>query len=613
MVFKKSRRKRRRRGGKRTRRIKRRRNKKGGNVDIKTKDFEVRKVELSHSSDQTLKAYEIMDLYYKPIDSRGVHKNIDVYNAIFDFANKKMSKLSDLHDSAHTRYYAEAMTQDILIREKRGSHIMITPTIDFSDTYSKNGREGKKDYSPFFIGLEKGTGGQGDVDGYAYVGNPIAINLKNYLQKLVKNSNENKGLKWICCPVGVPGHSVCVLIYIRGPRVYELYWADPNGIAQFGSVFGQRCNHVKLLFKNACDSVDNLTFKHDLLCVLTPQGGTALSYFHSGGFCGGYTWMLIFMIIINPTIQPEILYKYVKHRVDEWKKMGISSSSSVAAPKPVATKRAASKPGPAKATTGEVGCYVCPDDIFHPDQDHRGENKTKLVMEHRMKLATQCNLKYANTDKEHCSRKGYNEKGVGVEGQDSVCKWGPRPPCALGILQSGGDGKYKKYIEQLIAVAPNSIKELKVGDHKFKDWGTVKGRDAIVVESDWKQFCYMLGDEIGWNKDKVTSEEISKFRDKMIDITKEDTPLNWFEAHIIMYLIFVKEYIREKLYGIATNESSDILDNKAWRNNIPERKHNAITGISDKIKNALKPDGDFYKKCGITAKEYEDSLNYALM
>ena len=290
-----------RKGGRKTR--KRRgggRNKVGGYFkDIKTKNFDVRKVELSHSTDNELKSADIHDLYYTPIDSKGTHKKVDVYNAIFDFANNNTKNIGDLHEGAHTRYYAEAVTNDALIRIKKGSHIMITPTISFTDYEELNQKQGKKGYGSYFIGLEVGTGGQANVDSYAYTGFPIAIKLAKYLERLVEKSKKNSEVSWICCPVGVPGHSVSIFIYKRSNGDYELYWADPNGIANMTTVFGERCNHAKLLFKRACDKVTSLTFKHDLLCILSPQGGNAISYFHSGGFCSGYTWMLIFMIIIK--------------------------------------------------------------------------------------------------------------------------------------------------------------------------------------------------------------------------------------------------------------------------------------------------------------------------
>ena len=607
-------------GGRKTR--KRRgggRNKVGGYFkDIKTKNFDVRKVELSHSTDNELKSADIHDLYYTPIDSKGTHKKVDVYNAIFDFANNNTKNIGDLHEGAHTRYYAEAVTNDALIRIKKGSHIMITPTISFTDYEELNQKQGKKGYGSYFIGLEVGTGGQANVDSYAYTGFPIAIKLAKYLERLVEKSKKNSEVSWICCPVGVPGHSVSIFIYKRSNGDYELYWADPNGIANMTTVFGERCNHAKLLFKRACDKVTSLTFKHDLLCILSPQGGNAISYFHSGGFCSGYTWMLIFMIIINPTIKPEILHKYMNHRVNEWKQMGASSSSTqpVAAPKLVAAPKPAPKPAAKPAATGANSCYACADDIYHPDAGKVGATSItgKAVSAHRMKIADQCNSTYANKDKEHCNRKGYNDKGTGKPGQDAVCKWGPRPPCALGELaQSGGDSKYMEYIRKLIAVAPASIKALKIMNHVFKDWGNVTGRDAINTERDWKEFTYILSDEIHWNKESVTAKEASNFRDKMIDITKDDTPLNWFETHIIIYLSFVKEYIGEKLYGIATHFTQDILDNNVWKKNIPYYDHNKIKNAGGIIKSELQPDDKFLSRCGITKQKYEDSLNFALM
>lgn len=62
------------------------------------------------------------------------------------------------------------------------------------------------------------------------------------------------------------------------------------------------------------------TFKNELLKELQPQGGSVLMYIDTNGFCGAFTWLIIFIIVINQgDITPDQLYQYINYRVTQWR------------------------------------------------------------------------------------------------------------------------------------------------------------------------------------------------------------------------------------------------------------------------------------------------------
>ena len=121
-------------------------------------------------------------------------------------------------------------------------------------------------------------------------------------------------------PVGVPGHSISILIYKRSENNYEMYFCDPNGPTPLdANSLGFHVNLVRNYCKHICEKeLRNIKYMDYMLCDLAKQGGSTLRYIDSQGFCGAFTWMIIFLILINDFVTPEKLYEYINYRTNQW-------------------------------------------------------------------------------------------------------------------------------------------------------------------------------------------------------------------------------------------------------------------------------------------------------
>ncbi len=314
------------------------------------------------------------------------------------------------------------------------------------------------------------------------------INFSNYVKELIQSK---LNIKWIIMPVGVPGHSVCILIYKRGEDNFEMYFSDPNGPTPLdaGSL-GKNVNLVRNYCKYICDNeLSNIVYKDYLLCNLAPQGGSTLRYIDSKGFCGAFTWMIIFMIIINDFITPEGLYEYIKYRTEQWQ--------------------------------GKLDTI--------PDYSKSIQKLSELDMLRNIKI----NLKYFNR-----MSFGYNGKSyvfLSSEGVDSsnFFNFIRKPEFNLQ--------KRQELVEQGATL------------EDFSRFFFLSDKDPKKTEIDFGEIIRQISKGLNAG-DKV------KFRIQSLNILKDTTSLNWFENHILMYLLFVKEFFEEYLPVVVTADDKAIID-----------------------------------------------------
>lgn len=248
------------------------------NLELDTNIFEIK-------NSKSFK--KIKGLYIK--DFSGKEKEVSSF--IFDKAVKETnSKLGLLYDTRNTRFYCEYYVEKIPIRH---DNIRWSRELEFEFEQNK--------YRTYLVT------------------NPRMYNdLQNFLENLIKTNKQ-----WYIIPTGIPGHSVSIYLYKTSENKYDVYFCDPNGEIP-NEIHNNLHFHVKSvvnILQEICQKLKKkFTFKGELLKNLQPQGGSVLMYIDTNGFCGAFTWLIIFIIVINQgNLTPEELYEYIQHRVNQWR------------------------------------------------------------------------------------------------------------------------------------------------------------------------------------------------------------------------------------------------------------------------------------------------------
>ena len=421
---------------------------------------------------------KMQDFYYKTDKKIMDEIYLEVLNKAIDQMGE--SHLDSLYDPVDSRHYCNYMAEKIYggsnCNNDGGQDICNQWNVLWSqEIYFE---PSSQDPSRFTVKLS------GVVSG----ARPRTINFSNYLKELV---NSELNINWIIMPVGVPGHSIALMIYKRSENNYELYFSDPNGPTplEAGSL-GKNVNLVRNYCKYICDNeLDNIEYKDYLLCDLAPQGGSTLRYIDSQGFCGAFTWMIIFMILINDFITPEDLYQYIKFRTQQWH--------------------------------GKLDTV--------PDYNKSIKDLSKLDIVKNIKI----NFNYF---RRMSFRYNYN---------------------SYTFLDSEQvDGR------NFFNTIKNSKFNLEERQRIFKEGATLEDiskyiffsdKDPSKAEDDFAEIIRQISKGLG-------AEGKVKFRVESLNILKESSSLNWFENHILMYLLFVKEFFEEHLPMVVTADDTQIID-----------------------------------------------------
>lgn len=301
--------------------------------DICTENFEVKKGKSSSSE-------KIYDIYLKLQNPSGgtipMHK---YYESIIDHANEVTKKnnynLDVLYDpyfcTSICSYISDRLYGGICEKNEDGSmefkcskwNILWTPKVSLIGTNEFE--------NSLVDNIRNKTNTIGNVK--FKIDNNF-FDFKTFIFNLLDvNENEKTKRNWIIFPLSVPGHSISAYIYRGDDKNYEMYFCDPNGKTgrDKNDQFSSYINYYRLYFKYVCDEYNkssngsnagniNIEYKDYLLHDLAPQGGSVLLYIDTEGFCGGITWMIIFLIIINVGITPAKLYEYINHRYNQWNK-----------------------------------------------------------------------------------------------------------------------------------------------------------------------------------------------------------------------------------------------------------------------------------------------------
>lgn len=269
-------------------------------INLDTKTFKIRKS----------KKNKIKGLYVKSILNESNEKAQKVFSFIFDKAIKETNyKLGKLYDPMYTRYYCDYYIEKL---PNFKNNVIWTPELEFEFTGED---KMNLNYNTYLQGVKKQM-----------------INLENYLTSLIKNKK-----RWYIIPTGVPGHSVAIYLYKINDNKYDMYFCDPNGAIPTDpkryNIINSLDFHIKsviCILQDICESSNKLfELKGELLRELEPQGGSTLMYIDTNGFCGAFTWLIIFIIMINDgDITPEKLYDFIKNRVEQWRENNDTSIKS---------------------------------------------------------------------------------------------------------------------------------------------------------------------------------------------------------------------------------------------------------------------------------------------
>lgn len=463
------------------------------------------------------KTFQLYDFYYKVknrgVDSTGKIKN--VYSEVLDIALASTKEnLDQLYDPAASRHYCNYMAEKIYGGSDchetnicQNWDIVWSPEVNFVFELALNETETDyiiKDYSVKIIGV---TGGLMSKE----------INLEKYILQLL-----NSDKKWIIIPLGVPGHSVSIIIYKNNKNIYEIYFNDPNGKMDNDrpSELKTYINFVRKFFKKFC-SENNYIYNDYLLCELEPQGGTTLMYIDTQGFCGAFTWMIIFLIIINGKndLTPKKLYEYFTERQSQWNNL-----------------------------EDEVDYKDILDKLVDKFINNEYFNKY-LIINLNMIDST---VNYTINNKVYLLFKKEYDKLIMLDNKKKLEKLKEKTK----ILNKR---KLIKY--QITQPNGESIEKVKILAPLEKDF-------LIFSEDEFNKEIYTseFYENIILNIVKNIEEESKNKKKDLIELRKNlvesmdgnNYSLNWFESHIIIYLLFVKEFFDTYLPIINIDKEDEI-------------------------------------------------------
>ena len=421
---------------------------------------------------------DFYDFYFKT-DKTDMSK---IYGEVLNKAISLMGKshLDSLYDPVDSRHYCNYMAEKIYggnnCTNDGGKQICNQWAVLWSqEVYFEPDKKNPNNFIVMLSGVVSGA-------------RQRRINFSNYVKELLKSKLENK---WIIMPVGVPGHSISILIYKRNENNFEMYFCDPNGPTPLdANSLGFHVNLVRNYCKHICEKeLSNIKYMDYMLCDLAPQGGSTLRYIDSQGFCGAFTWMIIFLILINDFVTPEKLYEYINFRTNQWH------------------------------------------DGLNTKVDYVDAVKSLSQMSILNKI--EIDLRYFNRFSFKIDSKTYTFlKSEGVDGEN-VLEFIKKPEFNLE--------KREKFFKSKVPVK------------EFSKYFFLSNKDPKILENDFGEIVRQISN----NLDAAGK---AQFRVESLNKLKGAASLNWFENHILMYLMFVKEFFDEQLPIVVTADDKTIID-----------------------------------------------------
>ena len=463
-------------------------------IIFETENFKVKKSKTSALKNKGINL-DFYDFYYK-VKNIGVDSTIkNVYSEVLNKALESTKEnLDQLYDPAKSRHYCNYMAEKIYggsdcqetnICQKWD--IIWSPEINF-DNFSENNT------SVRIYGVTSGIATK-------------IIKLDKYILKLL---NANK-YKWIILPLGVPGHSISMIIYKNGEK-YEFYFNDPNGKMDKYPNSYQLKTHINFVinfFTNFCDEHKKIcTYKDYLLKDLAPQGGTTLTYIDSQGFCGAFTWMIIFFIVINvkdEKLTPDNIYEYFKYRQSQWNNL-----------------------------EDKVNYKTILDNLIDKYNSSDRKKYFNINMFPLNNTIFTTKKGFFIFEKENNKLEMFNYKKQ------------------LEILEEKTEILNKRELKKYIIKQPNGkiIEEEKILTPLEKDFLIFSDDEfnkEIYTSEFYEKIIKNIVDNI--NKNSINKKkDLIEFRKNLVDSMDETNySLNWFETHILIYLLFVKEFFNSYL------------------------------------------------------------------
>lgn len=534
----------------------------GGNINpvdnslvlLNTTSFHIKK-----SKGNKSETNNIFDIYYttKHEHEHTIQKNIatEIYNKAI--ASVKGGNLDNLYNPYNTRHYCNYMAEKIYggttCKKIENKIICQEWGIIWSQDVSFEVND--------ILTIAK-----------IYLNAPTAgierkqIDLNKYICNLTKN---NASSKWIIIPVGVCNHSVSVIIYrdiVQLPNHFNMYICDPNGQEYNDPTNLGRC--IKSLIchlKNICEQNNNLSYKGHLLKDIAPQGGTALMYISSKGFCAAFTWMIIFLIIINHNIYPSKLYKYIQYRQQQWNNSKQNNTDTIDYDMLVKLVNMTKEKEFAKDKI-DIKMDFGNNIIFSLGEMNVAK-MSFIKINDNITIENDGQILNIKTEEENTEwRTPPNSNWFKVIW--NLLQPTPEQKSALATIDTNNSNNTKafndyKRLNQLvntysalketeITIPLNtqnvtfSLKEMSIQEMSF-----IKIRENITIKNDGRtlKIDTIIMNSSSWFKDiflnkklNLTPEQIATFRQETID----ENNLNWFETHILMYLLYVREFFIEK-------------------------------------------------------------------
>ena len=499
-------------------------------IIFETENFKVKKSKTSALKNKGINL-DFYDFYYT-VKNIGVDSTIkNVYSEVL---NKALASTDDnidqLYDSFESRHYCNYMAEKIYggsdcqetnICQKWD--IIWSPEINFKN-FSKDNTKVK------IYGVTSGI-------------ETKIIELDEYILKLL---NANK-YKWIILPLGVPGHSVSIIIYKNNENIYEIYFNDPNGKMKNSqpSELKRHINFVIKFLKKFCLNKKNYIYKDYLLKDLEPQGGTTLTYIDSKGFCGAFTWMIIFFIVINvkdEKLTPNNIYEYFNYRQSQWNNLEDEVNYKTILDNLIKKY---------KSSDGKK--------IYFNIKDTNIKNTILINYNENFKVEEKKETYYFDIESINSYNKSLNDNEEIERILNKVSK--------IQLPNTSEHIKTRKI--RLLDIEIEKFEEL--GDDKYlKIFQREKSILEIVSLEDLLKTKLNLLSEDEFNKKFYTSEfyekiienivdninensknkkkDLIEFRKNLVDsMDKTNYSLNWFETHILIYLLFVKEFFNSYL------------------------------------------------------------------
>lgn len=435
--------------------------------------YNILKKKYSNNELENLKTSNFKINYSKTKNIKGLYFNttskdkLEIYQSVFqkaiDITNNEIEKLYNPYNTRHyCNYFSEKIQKEL--------NIIWSNEIRFEEQQNNQ-------FKVYLLG-NSGINGK-------------YIDFNRYLLHLIKKSNYKKN--WYILPIAIVGHSISINLYKnKKNNTFEMYLCDPNGpidINNLKTELDTTINNFIIYLKNFCNNNNNIEYKGYLLKDLKPQGGSTLFYIDTDGFCGAFTWLIIFIIILNDNITPENLYEYIHFRYHQW-----NNTHAI----------------PEKIVSGK-------NEITMNNILLKFENIKDLIFLQNILI----DIRFFNrtvVDKKILRLSSTNKSTDDLKEKYTILEF------------------YNYFISNISEEEKLSINI----DNLSEDYETFI-----------KQIKYSL------NK-----EQLSEFRKKTVQFTKD---LNWFENHILMFLMYIREYYDEYFETQVTDFSNNNIESQDFK------------------------------------------------